>query len=337
MAKTMMQSAPLSRASESSSRILNKGYVYWILNNIVWLWLILVIVLFGVLNPFFLTISNFQNILVQCSILALLGMAVGCTLMVAEIDLSIAANMGFSSVIGALLIINGGMPWWLGVLIGILAATAIGFFNGLCITKLKMVSLIETLAMMIILQGALLAITQGHTITSMPDSYFWIGITRIFGWPIMPLVLLFILFCGAFFLRKTVPGRCIYSVGGNRNAAEAAGIRSDRIKILAFTLSGLLSGIAGYLLASWQMAITSSQGSSFLLYAIAAPILGGVSVFGGRGHVIGILGGALLLTVIRIGLTLVAIPSFYVGMIGGLIIFFAVVFDALRVRANSRS
>lgn len=336
MPKTMKQSADALNANVEISRIVNINSLYWMLKNIVWIWLILVVVLFGVLNPFFLTISNFQNVLVQCSILALLGMAVGCSLMVAEIDLSIAANMGFSSVLGVLLIIYGGMPWWLGVFIGILAATAIGFFNGLCVTKLKMVSLIETLAMMITLQGALLAITKGHTITGMPDGYFWIGVTRVFGWPVLPLVLLVVLVCGAFFLRKTVPGRCLYAVGGNRNAAEAAGIRSDRIKILAFTLSGVLSGIAGYLLASWQMAITSSQGSSFLLYAIAAPILGGVSVFGGRGHVVGILGGALLLTVIRVGLTLVSVSSFYVEMIGGLIIFCAVVVDAIRVRINSR-
>lgn len=322
--------------SRKPSRGAGSGALKWMLDNIVWIWLVILVLIFGALNSFFLTIPNLQNVLIQASVLGLLGMAVAVSLMVAEIDLSIAANMGFSSVLGALLSIQSGMPWWLGMFFGVLAATVIGFFNGLCITWLKMVSLIETLAMMIILQGALLAVTQGNTITSMPDGYLWIGQAQVLGWPVMPLVFLVVLLAGAFFLRKTVLGRSLYAVGGNLAAAEAAGIRADRIKILAFTLSGFLSGIAGYLLASWQMAITSDQGNSFLLYAIAAPIIGGVSVFGGRGHVIGILGGVLLLTVIQVGLAIVAVPSFYVGMIGGLMIFVAVAIDAIRVRMGGR-
>lgn len=95
---------------------------------------------------------------------------------------------------------------------------------------------------------------------------------------------------------------------------------------------GFLAGLAGFLLASWQMAITSNQGSSYLLYAIAAPIIGGVSVFGGRGNVRGVLGGVLLLTVIQVGLAIINVPSFYVGMIGGVMIFIAVAIDAVRVR-----
>ncbi|HET7313497.1 ABC transporter permease [Salinisphaera sp.] len=328
---------PVDRADDNrkASRGSSGSALKWMLDNIVWIWLIVLVLIFGALNSFFLTIPNLQNVLIQATVLGLLGIAVAVSLMVAEIDLSIAANMGFSSVLGAMLSVQDGMPWWLGMLIGVLAASAIGFFNGLCITWLKMVSLIETLAMMIFLQGALLAVTHGKTITSMPDGYLWIGQARFFGWPVMPLVFLVVLLAGAFFLRKTVPGRCLYAVGGNLAAAEAAGIRANRIKILAFTLSGFLSGIAGYLLASWQMAITSNQGSSFLLYAIAAPIIGGVSVFGGRGHIVGILGGVLLLTVIQVGLAIVAVPSFYVGMIGGLMIFVAVAIDAIRVRMGA--
>lgn len=105
-----------------------------------------------------------------------------------------------------------------------------------------------------------------------------------------------------------------------------------RIKIITYTISGFLAAVAGFLLASWQMAITSNQGSSYLLYAIAAPIIGGVSVFGGRGNVRGVLGGVLLLTVIQVGLAIINVPSFYVGMIGGVMIFIAVAIDAVRVR-----
>jgi ribose/xylose/arabinose/galactoside ABC-type transport system permease subunit len=148
----------------------------------------------------------------------------------------------------------------------------------------------------------------------------------------MPLVFVAALLAVGVMLRRTVLGRSIYAVGGNPVASNSAGIRVDRVKILSYTIAGFLAGVAGFLLASWQMAITSSQGSSYLLYAIAAPIIGGISVFGGRGNVIGVLGGVLLLTVIQVGLAIISVPSFYVGMIGGFMIFIAVAIDAIRVR-----
>ena len=320
--------APASRAT-SRSRELGR----WLLQNVVWFWLLGLIVIFGIFNPYFFTINNMQNIMVQATVLGLLALAISLPLLVAEIDLSIASNMGFSSVIGAIAI-DRGMPWWLGILIGIAVGTAVGAFNGLCVTRLRMVSLIETLAMMIILQGALLAITEGNTVSSMPDAYTWIGQATIGTWPLMPLVVVVSMIVVALMLKRTVLGRSIYAVGGNAAASASAGIRVDRIKIIAFTLSGLLAGIAGYMLAAWQMAITSNQGEGFLLYSIAAPIIGGVSVFGGRGSVIGVLGGVLLLTTIQAGLAVVSFPSFYVGMIGGLMIFVAVAIDAVRVRMS---
>ncbi len=307
----------------------------WTLQNVVWFWLIGLAIIFGLLNSFFFSVANLQNILIQATVLGLLALAVSMPLLVAEIDLSIASNLGFSSVAGAMLVSLGHLPWWLGMLAGVGVGTLIGFFNGVCITRLRMVSLIETLAMMIILQGALLAISRGKTITDMPDAYNWIGQESVFGWPLMPVILLLALIGGWVFLRLTTLGRSVYAVGGNANASATAGIRVERIKIIAFTASGFLASIAGYLLAAWQMAITSNQGSGFLLYAIAAPIIGGVSVFGGRGHVPGILGGVLLLTVIHVGLSIVNVPSFYVDMIGGLAIFVAVAIDALRVRMSS--
>ncbi|NDW05973.1 ABC transporter permease [Jiella pacifica] len=321
------EAAPRPRSGTS-----NRAIVGWVLHNVVWIWLAILVVFFGLFNSFFFTVFNFQNIMVQATVLGMLATAVALPLLVAEIDLSIPANLGFSSAVGALAVTDYGAPWWLGALFGIAVATAIGFFNGLCITRLRMVSLIQTLSMMIILQGALLALTQGKTITSLPEGYTWIGQATIDGWPIMPLVFVVALIFMAVLLRRTVLGRSIYAVGGNAAAANSAGIRVDRTKIVAFTIAGFLAGIGGFLLASWQMAITSNQGSSFLLYAIAAPIIGGVSVFGGRGNVVGVFGGVMLLTVIQVGLAIIAVPSFYVGMIGGVMIFIAVAIDAIRVR-----
>ena len=330
----MPRVAPASRTVPRRAASMRDG-LRWMLQNVVWFWLIGLAIIFGLLNSFFFSVANLQNILIQATVLGLLALAVSMPLLVAEIDLSIASNLGFSSVVGAMLVSNGHLPWWLGMLVGVGVGTLIGFFNGVCITRLRMVSLIETLAMMIILQGALLAISHGKTITDMPDPYNWIGQESVLGWPLMPVIFLVALIGGAVFLRLTTLGRSVYAVGGNAVAAATAGIRVDRIKILAFTVSGFLAAVAGYLLAAWQMAITSNQGNGFLLYAIAAPIIGGVSVFGGRGHVPGILGGVLLLTVIHVGLSIVNVPSFYVDMIGGLAIFVAVAIDAMRVRLSN--
>jgi simple sugar transport system permease protein len=325
-ARTMATAGPDVKPKRSKA-----GYVQGVLQNVVWIWLAGLILIFGILNPFFLTTSNLQNILVQATVLGLLGLAQSLVLLVGEIDLSIGAVTGISSALGALAIHSLGLPVAVGVVLGIGVATMIGFINGLCVTRLKMVSLIESLGMMITLQGGLLAITQGNTITDMPDSYNWIGQSTLGGWPLMPVVLLVAFIAMGFMLRRTILGRSLYATGGNAAAAMVAGIRVQRIKIIAFTLSGLISGVAGYLLAAWQMAITSNQGDGFLLYAIAAPIIGGVSVFGGRGSTLGILGGVLLLTVIHVGLAIVYVPSFYVTMIGGVLIFIAVAVDALRV------
>lgn len=325
---TLTAATPAAPAKTGPSPMLG-----WLLHNVVWIWLVALVIFFGAFNEYFLTLFNLQNVLVQATVLGMLALAISLPLLVAEIDLSIPASAGFSAAIGVLAYSSLGLPWLPAMLCGVGAATAIGFFNGLCITRLRMVSLIETLAMMIILQGALLAITQGKTLTTMADGYTWIGQAAVFGgWPIMPLVFLAALIAMGVMLGRTVLGRSIYAVGGNPVASNSAGIRVDRIKIAAFTISGFLAGVAGYLLASWQMAVTSNQGSSYLLYAIAAPIIGGVSVFGGRGNAVGVLGGVLLLTVIQVGLAIISVPSFYVGMIGGVMIFIAVAIDAFRVR-----
>ncbi len=307
---------------------LQKGLQY-----VVWIWLVGLIIIFSILNPFFFSTSNLQNVLVQATVLGLLGLAQSLVLLVGEIDLSVAANAGISSALGALAIQHLGMPSFVGAAIGLAVATLIGLVNGLCVTRLRMVSLIESLGMMIMLQGGLLAITQGNTITDLPNAYTWIGKATLDGWPVMPIMLLAGFAAMGVMLQRTVLGRSLYATGGNAATAFVAGIRVHQIKIIAFTLSGFVAGLAGYLLGAWQMAITSDQGEGFLLYAIAAPIIGGVSVFGGRGGTLGILGGVLLLTVIHVGLAIIYVPSFYVTMIGGILIFIAVAVDAIRVNA----
>lgn len=302
-----------------------------LLDNIVWLLLVVFVIIATALNPFFLSVANFQNILVQTTTLGFVAVAIALSMLLGEIDLSVVGTLGFSGACGALMM-EAGVPGPVAI-VGVLAIGAlIGLINGICIAKIRMTSLIETLAMGLVLSGGVLALTKGRTITISDPSYTWIGQGQILGWPIMPAALLVLFVVIAAVLYKLPWGRKIYATGGNSHAAYAAGINTDRLIIGTYVLGGLLAGCAGWLASSYLSGVNSTMGSDLLLYAVAAPVIGGVALTGGRGPVLGMLGGALLLTVVQVGLQLINIDAYFISMVGGVMIFLAVVVDAVRVR-----
>jgi simple sugar transport system permease protein/ribose transport system permease protein len=305
-----------------------------LLDNIVWLLLVVFTIAAGLLNPFFLTVANLQNILVQATVLGFLGLAVALTLLIAEIDLSVVGILALSAAVGAVLMRDHDVSGLLAIAIVIACGGLVGLVNGFCVAKLKMNSLIETLAMGLVLSGGVLALTRGTTINIESSAYNYIGNQRIGTWPVMPIALIVIYLVAAVVLNRTAWGRRLYATGGNPRAAFAAGVDVDRTRLQTFVASGLLAGAAGWLATSYLSGVNSTVGSNLLLYAIAAPVIGGVSLFGGRGRVIGMLGGVLLLTVVQVGLQIVNISAYYVQMVGGGMIFLAVFVDAVRVRSR---
>jgi len=301
------------------------------LDNIVWILLVVFALGATTLNSFFFSVANLQNVLVQATTLGFVAVAIALTMLLGEIDLSVVGILGFSGAIGAT-VVDKGLPGWLGVILVLVVGSLIGLVNGLCIAKLRMTSLIETLAMGLTLAGGVLALTKGRTITIEAKSYTFIGQQYVLGWPLMPLALLLLFAVVAVVLTRTTWGRKLYATGGNKRAAYAAGISTDRLVVSAFVVSGLLSGFAGWLATAYLSGVNSTMGTDLLLYAVAAPVIGGVSLFGGRGRVLGMLGGVLLLTVVQVGLQLVNISAYYVSMVGGAMIFLAVFVDALRIR-----
>lgn len=186
------------------------------------------------------------------------------------------------------------------------------------------------------LQGAVLGATQARTLVVADEGYSYIGSATIGTWPVMPIALFVTYLVGYVILAHSAWGRNIYATGGNRRAALAAGIDVRRTRLGAFAASGFLAGLAGFLYASYLGGVSVTVGSTTLLYAVAAPVIGGVSLFGGRGRVIGMLGGTLLITVIQTGLQLINVSAYYIQMIGGGMILLAIAFDALRVRREER-
>ena len=227
--------------------------------------------------------------------------------------------------------VEKGAPVLLAIPVIFLTGALLGAMNGFLIAKLKAVALVEMLAVKLTLLGAFLVITEGRAITSMPASYKWFGQGTILGIPTLPVALAAVFVAVYILWNKTPYGRSLYAVGGNENAAHTSGIKVDHIKIIAFTISGFL---AGFFLSAYMGAVTSTFGTSYDMNNIAASVIGGVACSGGQGNVLGVLGGVLLLTVIQVGLQILGVSSYYVQMINGLIIFVAVLLDALRLKTQ---
>ncbi len=299
------------------------------MTNAVWILLVVAIGVMGLFRPSFYSFGILSNILVQATVLGLLAISISMIILLGDINLSTVGTAGFSALSGVMLM-KAGLPVFLSILVILIVGSFIGLVNGLIVTKLRANALIATLAMNMVLHGALLAITGGKTLTDLPDSYKAISQGRIGEFPILPIVL-FVAFVIFYIVWKhTTFGRALFAVGGNYRGAYIAGINVDRVKIWAYVVSGLLSGVAGWLLTGYMGAVTSSFGTTYEMQVIAAAVIGGVSLTGGRGSMLGVLAGTLLLTVIQVGLAILGIQSTLITLAGGLMIFVAVLIDALR-------
>lgn len=290
----------------------------------VWMLLIVALILF-IATPFFLTTSNLLAIVLAASITALLAIGQTFVIILAEIDLSVGAMLGFTGVITALAIPDLGLAGSL--LVGVLAGAAAGLINGLLVTKVNMPSFIATLATMSILSGLTLYITQGNPRTVTSSGFKTIGQGNLVGVPNPIWILLACTIVFGIGLARTKFGRQVYATGDNFEAARLSGMPVDRIKIAAFMISGVLAAIAGFILTARLGTAQPTAGVGLELTAIAAVIIGGTSLTGGRGAVVGTVIGALLLGTIDNGLNLLNVSPFLQDVVKGAVILFAVLVD----------
>lgn len=290
--------------------------------------LILIMIILGFLSENFLTLDNLLNLLRQTSVNALIAFGMTFVILTAGIDLSVGSMLALGSALTAGMLTSGMDPM-LAVFIGLLIGLALGAVNGLIITKGKVAPFIATLATMTIFRGATLVYTDGKPITGLSDSFAFemIGGGYVFGVP-FPVILMLGVFIILFFvLRKTVFGRQVYAVGGNEEASTLSGIKANRVKIWVYSLTGMLSVLAGIILTSRLNSAQPTAGLTYELDAIAAVVIGGTSLMGGRGRIFGTLVGALIIGVIDNGLNLLNVSSFYQQIVKGGIILLAVLLD----------
>lgn len=281
-------------------------------------------------TPKFLTVSNLLIVVTQVSINALLAFGVTFVIITGGIDLSIGSTVAVTGVVAASFAHPDTYPVVVPIVVGLLTGLALGAFNGLVITKSKVPPFIVTLGTMTMGRGLALILSKGRPISNLSDSFNFIGGGTLAGIP-MPIFWLIIFFVACtILLKKTVLGRYMYAVGGNEQAANAAGIHLNRVKMVVYTLCGGLAALAGILLTSRITTGQPNAGVGFELDAIAAAIIGGTSTSGGTGTMTGTLIGALLIGVISNGLDLMNVTSYYQQVVMGIIIIGAVVLDSLN-------
>jgi ribose/xylose/arabinose/galactoside ABC-type transport system permease subunit len=335
---------------------MKRDYVPVLLENLIWFILVAVFLFFSLQSPFFLTSVNITNILSAAAVLGILVVGQTFVLITGNFDLSSESTLGLAALFGIWLIVPALAPNWgsglllspyLSICIILLMGGVIGWIIGLLITIGKMNNFIVTLAMLLILRGTMLAFTQGNATSGLnfppADVFYWLGHAAAIDFPgvvkipvaVFATALVFIV--GHVVLNHRRFGRELYAIGGNKAAAIASGVDADKRIRQVYIISGMLAALGGWMLAGRVASIQVNLGEGYIFTVMAAAVIGGVSLQGGRGTMIGALGGVLLLSTIDRGLNLMKVSVFWIKVIQGLIIMLAMFIDAQRVRYRKRA
>lgn len=295
--------------------------------NVPLIGLFVIIILVSLIEPNFLTRYNILSVLRQASINGLLAFGLTVVILTGGIDLSVGSTVAFASLVMAKMINSGTNSVW-AIIVALIIGAIIGLINGLLITKGKLQAFIATLGTMMVFRGLALYISNGVPESRLGEGLLgWMGRGYFIGIP-TPVVILLICFgIFAFFLSKTVFGKRIYAIGGNMKAANLSGINVHRNLIYVYMISGFLAALAGIILTSRVDSAVPTAGTGYELNAIAATVIGGASLTGGRGKATGTLIGILIIAIIINALNLLGISSYLQQLITGVIIVTAVVLD----------
>ena len=293
--------------------------------------LIILIVFVSVLNPAFLQVNNLLNLMRQLIINGFIALGMTFVILTGGIDLSVGSTLALTSAIFAVLL-QGGMPTILAILIALGLGLILGLVNGILITKGKLAPFIVTLATMTIFRGLTLVYMDGRPIAGPKDDFAFqfLGKGQFFGIPFQVILFIIAYLILWILLTKTSYGRKIYAVGGNEKASFISGIKIDKVKILVYVISALMAVLSGLVLTSRLNSAQPTAGSAYEMDAIAAVVLGGTSMTGGSGSLTGTLIGILILGVLNNGLNLLGVSSFYQQIVKGVVILIAVLIDRKR-------
>lgn len=305
-------------------------------NGVVIIFIVIVIALAFLTKGKSIKPSNIVNIMLQTTTIGIL--AIGMTLVIIDrgIDLSVGGVAALSSAVGAICMTKLGVPWILCVLIMLVIGTLVGMINGFSISVLKMPAFITTMAMLKITQGSAHYLLGGTTIFGLPEIHSVFGQGSFIGIPVAVWILLFFTLIGFLLLKYSRFGRELYAMGGNPKAAWIAGINVTQNRILIYAISGFLSAVAALIITSRIMCAQVTIGDGSELDAIASAVIGGVSMAGGEGGVLGAVAGTFIIVMINNGLNLLAVSPYIQTAIKGTVIFTAIASDVIRRRKELR-
>lgn len=323
-----------------------------LMDNLIWIFVIVAIIAFSVLTERFLTPVTISNILLRIASIGMLVLSQSYTFITGNFDLSVESTLGFTAMLGALLLVEsaaGGLGLMLPPLLVIplllLTGALIGVFNGFLITRLNINNLLVTIAMLFILRGVTYGMSPSGTLSFFPDEFIWLGNGVLARIPmgranlVIPVAGAFVIL--AFLLahlhtRYTQFGRNMYAVGADVEAARTAGIRVENVVLIVYVIAGVCAAFAGLISAGRLNSATPTMGTGVIFSVHAAAIIGGMSIYGGRGSIPGAFGGVLLWSILDTGLNLMQVSPFWIEVSRGALLLFAVGIDALRVRYQRR-
>lgn len=300
--------------------------------------MLLICAILSLITPNFKEATNLINVVRQFSEISIMAIGMTFIIICAEIDLSVGSVYGLCAIIAAYLL-NRGFDPFVAFISSLGAGLAVGFINGFLSTKGKIPAFIATLATLSLARGGAFAISKGWPISEFPDTnnwFFGMG-ARIGGIiPVQIIIMLVFNLLAGILLAKTTFGYKVYAVGGNRNAAKLAGISVDKVKILSFVMMGGLSALAGMIGLAHLNSVAATAGTGREMDVIAAVIIGGTNLSGGKGTILGTLLGAAIMGIVRNGMVLLGVQAYYQEAFIGLVILIAVLADTWLTKSKSR-
>ncbi|UXT20646.1 ribose ABC transporter permease [Agrobacterium tumefaciens] len=286
--------------------------------------LIVVSILMGLASDNFFSVNNIMNVLRQVSVVGILAVGMTFVILTGGIDLSVGAVMALVGTLSAGLMVNSGLPASVALPAGLFIGLGIGIFNGALVAWGKMPAIIVTLATMGMARGLGLIYSGGYPVSGIPSWISWFGVGRVGVVPVPVIIMVAIYAIAWVLLQRTAFGRHVYALGGNELAARLSGVKTQRVKLAVYGISGVTAALAALILTGRLMSGQPNAGVGFELDAIAAVVLGGTAIAGGRGLILGTLIGAVLLGILNNGLNLMGINPYLQDVIKGGIILLAI-------------
>ncbi|TIL89957.1 MAG: ABC transporter permease [Mesorhizobium sp.] len=310
--------------------------------------LMVIILVFSMLSPYYFSLGNFLTMASHVAIFGILAVGMLLVILNGGIDLSVGSTLGLSGVIAGFLMQGVQLqtlgivlfpPVWVVVVLVCVLGALVGLVNGVLIAWLKVPAFVATLGMLYVVRGAALLMTNGLTYNDLggkPElgntGFDWLGFNRLFGIPIGVLVMVVIAIIGSIILNRTAFGRWLYASGGNERAAELSGVPVNKVQVSVYMLSGICASVAGLILSSELTSAGPTAGNSYELTAIAAVVIGGAALTGGRGNIRGTLVGAFVIGFLSDGLVIIGVSAYWQTVFTGAVIVLAVLLNAIQYR-----